>query len=410
MGFFGPVPAEVLQAKYNKLTKRLILVASGNAVGATSGIAFKRETLMGGLKFSFGGWVGPITGEQQPYRHEQSFAIDLPNRVFPSNTVVFVTQNYPDGKTVDIQYFDGETPPSNTSGTSRGPADSGKADQQISALFKEPFQSAASIPTKDPLGPITVDFDRNFLQLTTSGIVSPNQIAWTFNSLQTGYTQVIVTISGGGGSDIIIKKVYEVLVFLPLGPLPPGTKSTGAGSITPTVGGSKTTAGLTLSFLGFVNIGVNLIKKAFPVEAQLLEVDVTPLIPGPVTNINLLNQVRIIARVRAGKATTPITAILRSTGWGEFGSIETINQPWMEDVVIDWPVKMELTASCKLLQAAGYTAPVENCTLRYPLYPRITEPFYIYELYNGQYVGVGVNDGKIQKFGVGNIGLNADLA
>jgi hypothetical protein len=403
------------------------------------------------LKFALNGWVGPITGGQQPFDHTQSFSIDLPNReIFPSNTVIFVTGNHPTGLTVDIEYFDGEPLPGNSGTTSdiSAPSDvaittpasstattgDDSASQQINKLFKVPFQIEASAVIPRPLGAVSINFDHEFLQLTDAAIMIGEKIQWTFNSLQTGTTQIIVVTSGGPiveGAESEVKVTYDVCIFLPtfIGDNihPVYSAPTSATAPTPTPNkpilpdSSKAPSGaddgplpvdnpnrqphLPLSWLGFVNIGIELLKKAYPLGVQLLEVETTPLVPGSVTNPAQLNKLKIVASVRIAKNIASNTAILESTGWGDFGPIETSLAPWEGDVVIDWPVKMDLVESFKLLQGAGFKDPVDAVTLRQPLYPGIVEPFYIYTLHTGQFIGVGVNDGKVERFGTGNMGF-----
>jgi hypothetical protein len=81
MGFFGRIPATELKARYNTVSKQLILFASGEAVRSTSAITFQRQQFVGGLKFALNGWVGPITGGKQqmitPSRFLSSFQIEL---------------------------------------------------------------------------------------------------------------------------------------------------------------------------------------------------------------------------------------------------------------------------------------------------------------------------------------------
>lgn len=59
---------------------------------------------------------------------------------------------------------------------------------------------------------------------------------------------------------------------------------------------------------------------------------------------------------------------------------------------------MGLPDPFKLLQAAGFTSPVDNVTLRQPPYAGIKEPYLTYGLENRQFVSVGVNDWLVQRF------------
>jgi hypothetical protein len=57
---------------------------------------------------------------------------------------------------------------------------------------------------------------------------------------------------------------------------------------------------------------------------------------------------------------------------------------------------MRLPKAIRILRGAGYTAPFENVTLRYPLGPGFTEPLYIFGFDpSDPFVGVGVRTGSI---------------
>jgi hypothetical protein len=74
MGFLQFIPAGKLSAIFTN--GRLGLTAMGDAQQFTSGIEFVPDTqLAGGLKYNLMGWVGPLTGKNQPYQHEQSFEV-----------------------------------------------------------------------------------------------------------------------------------------------------------------------------------------------------------------------------------------------------------------------------------------------------------------------------------------------
>ena len=63
----------------------------------------------------------------------------------------------------------------------------------------------------------------------------------------------------------------------------------------------------------------------------------------------------------------------------------------MEDVVIPWPVPLDLAEAYNLMAAAGYTSPFKNVTLRWPFAdPQPKEPSYIFGIGGGQFIFVGV--------------------
>jgi hypothetical protein len=385
MGFLGLIPATALAAVYNPLTHTLTLSAKGEVRDYTYGINFERvANFVGGLKFQLEGWTGPLREpiSFSPYSHEQEFSILLPSPALPSGTVVIADANHPDGVVVEIHWLgaqpanDSTAPAEALTATASSEAPSIlPGHEQLNVLYKMPFQikEAASVPTG---GTVDIKYDATFLTLQQAGINSGN-IVWTLNSLQTGNTQVVVTITGGI-AQYVMQKVYDVRVFV----------------LDQALAAAPAAPGSILSFLGRVNIAVRLVQDQYP-GAQLYEVEATPPTPQAVTNPNALSQLKVV--FRAGKG----TAIIQSTGWGSFGPVKYIDSPWMEDVVIEWPIKMEATEADSLLKKAGYTGPYGAMTLRHPLYPGVDEPYYIFSMKTGQYVFVGVNDKKVTTNPVG---------
>lgn len=252
-----------------------------------------------------------------------------------------------------------------------------------------------------------MSFDRTFLTLTGASVQHPvsgvpdksaEEIVWTFDSLQMGDTQIKVTVSGGMAQFVTVK-TYNVEIVV-LDATAANGKGNGAKSSTSDAtatgnGKTKTSAGVgvPLSWLGFVNIGVNLIKKSYQ-NVVLLEADATPIDHKPVNSPWGLNHLRVVCRVEDNK-----TAIIKSTGWGEFGPIEYIDAPWLEDADITWPLSPELgmPEAWDILRKAGHKDPVRGCTLRQPVYPGMDQVFYIFEVEN-QFLAVGVKDHKVHRF------------
>jgi hypothetical protein len=218
MGFLGVIPANKLAAVYNVKTKKLTLSAEGVVKGATYGFQFVRNTFFGGLKFTLEAWTGPLTGKDQPYTFQQGFNITLPQPHFESGSLIIVTANHPKGLVVPIHYLGLVN---ETAGLKAAPASEKDADGPVTTaspdttplkvLFKMPFniQANASVPK---MGSVDVTYDKTMLELIDAGI-SDTDIVWTFNSLQTGDTQVVVTTSGGIAT-FIMTKTYDVSIFV----------------------------------------------------------------------------------------------------------------------------------------------------------------------------------------------------
>ncbi|KAF8532916.1 hypothetical protein BDD12DRAFT_867840 [Trichophaea hybrida] len=393
MGFFGLEPADKLAASYEKATQTLTLYAEGTVPNFTSGITFNRAPWMGGLKFTLDGWTGPRGEGSRPYVHDQSFKFDLPSHAFPSGTVTIVTANHPNGKIVQIDWLEQlqqslsddqpkPSPPSNkqlTPDLNPQPLSPGNTEQHIisdpthiTALFKLPFEIQASdeVPRH---GEVDIIFDPQYLVMTTAGI-KDKDIVWTFNSLQTGNTQVIV-ITTGGIATFIKREVYDINIVV----LEPKSSGPQGGAI--------------LSFLGRVNIADRIVTKQYP-DAKLNVVEATlPVGASATTNPLHLSQLRAIFLTGNNG-----TVIIKSTGWGSWGPPEFIKEPLIGSGVVPWPVKMDIVVAVQVMQKAGYTGNFLSCSLRHPLGPSgkpFDEPYYIFQMEDGPAVFVGVNDSSI---------------
>ncbi len=126
-----------------------------------------------------------------------------------------------------------------------------------------------------------------------------------------------------------------------------------------------------LNFVGCVNIAVRIVTEKYP-EAKLYEADGSSS-SGPTTDPLKIDTLRVVFRNENNS-----TVIIKSTEWGEFGEPELIPEPWLEDIVIDWPVEMDLADANKLKEEAGYSEPYATVTLRNPLGPKKSNPYYIF--------------------------------
>lgn len=126
-----------------------------------------------------------------------------------------------------------------------------------------------------------------------------------------------------------------------------------------------------LSFNGRVNIAVRIVTEQYP-EAKLYEADGTAS-GGPTTDPAKIDQLRVVFQ-----NVNNSTVIIKETGYGEFGQPVLIPEPWLEDVVIKWPVDMDLPKANELKEKAGYTNPYGAVTLRNPLGPKIGNPYFIF--------------------------------
>ena len=143
-----------------------------------------------------------------------------------------------------------------------------------------------------------------------------------------------------------------------------------------------------LSFNGCVNIAVRIVTEKYP-QAKLYEADGVAS-GGPTTDPNDIDQLRVVFQNIDNS-----TVIIKTDGWCEYGEPDLIHEPWLEDVVIDWPVDMDLPKATQLKEEAGYTGAFVNVTLRNPMGPTKSNPYFIFGQEDGPYVFVDTVTGEV---------------
>jgi hypothetical protein len=150
-----------------------------------------------------------------------------------------------------------------------------------------------------------------------------------------------------------------------------------------------------LSFVGRVTIAVRIVTEQYP-QAKLYEAQGTAT-GGPTTDPAKIDRMRVVFRNENNT-----TVIIQEIKYGEFGKPELIKQPWLGDVVIQWPIKMDLPEANTLKEKAGYKQPYTRVTLRNPLGPRRTNPFFIFNTPTpGDFIFVDVVTGEVHEVRAG---------
>lgn len=126
-----------------------------------------------------------------------------------------------------------------------------------------------------------------------------------------------------------------------------------------------------LSFNGRVNIAVRIVTGQYP-QAKLYEADGIAT-KGPTRDPAQIDRMRVVFW-----NVDNTTVIIKETGYGEFGPPILIKEPWVEDIIIQWPVGMDLDKANQLKEQAGYTQPYGAVTLRNPLGPVKSNPCFIF--------------------------------
>lgn len=126
----------------------------------------------------------------------------------------------------------------------------------------------------------------------------------------------------------------------------------------------------TVNFLSMLNEANAIVQQQFP-GAQFYEADYS---------IQQPDTWRFVFNVPPNAShNINTTAIVLNIG-GQFSPVQHIDQPWLEDRVIPLPVLLSLNEAEALAQMAGFTGEIAAITLRWPLYPGVNEPEYIFAI------------------------------
>jgi hypothetical protein len=153
-----------------------------------------------------------------------------------------------------------------------------------------------------------------------------------------------------------------------------------------------------MTFLDILNEAYKKVLAAYP-NAQFYEADGYPDSSGG-TKSDDVQTWRFVYNIPPGSKECPDvpynTTVMLRYDKGSWGKLDHICEPWLEDVVIPLPIKMDLIEAIILMSKAGYTDPFTSVTLRWPLYPGVNEPYYIFGMPSkGVWVFVGVYDKKV---------------
>jgi hypothetical protein len=122
-------------------------------------------------------------------------------------------------------------------------------------------------------------------------------------------------------------------------------------------------------------------------EAVLLES--YPILSSTVTDLPDRVALRAVLRVTGG------TVVSEQTDPWTNPQIDFRAVPWMGDMDLPWPVAMNLEEAESALREAGFGSEYKTVTLRRPVYPGMTEPYFIFGTPNQGFVFVGTVTRKV---------------
>lgn len=408
MGFLGLVPVDQVEAFYDPPKQTLTLSAKGTAPEYTYDFDFRRVPWMGGLKFELFAWTGPLSGRPQPYEHEQKFTIPNLRLVDPGNKVIVVALNHPSGLFEEIRWggLAGLHPPHDdekaaaaphaqhdegSHATQGHPIDGGEAPPiPLTVLFREPFDIKQSIPTAIGSSMSTA-FSTNALMMVNAR-TAHGELSWTFNSLETGPTQIIIYRSEGT-AQVIKQVVYNVNVVVLDNALVAAQARSAAGLAKPIGADADGLLGL----LGRVFLAVRLLREHYALpRAALLRVKAKPSrLVYPITTPHLLSQLECTFNTGDGRH-----AVVRSSGWDHWGSPvfgpgELVGAGYID---VEHGGLVSITDAVVAMRQKAIQLAFWNCTLERPVIAPgqlRDEPYYVFHMVDGSYVWVGAKDKDI---------------
>jgi hypothetical protein len=173
---------------------------------------------------------------------------------------------------------------------------------------------------------------------------------------------------------------WEILAWQPM---------SGAGSVTYQLSNSqpinllRARADAAPSFLERVRTGFGIISNSYP-DAVLFAVDTGH--SAATTNPNDISHLFIACRVNGATNTATIT----STNALAFDPVQFVGHPMMGTCDLPWPITMDVMQAAILLEQAGYTGTFTSFAYRWPLYPGLNEPYYIFTMSTGPSILVGI--------------------
>lgn len=169
--------------------------------------------------------------------------------------------------------------------------------------------------------------------------------------------------------------------------------STSAPTVSRVLTGSETLRFLraraveTPGFNGRVDRIVRAVRDQWP-EAVLLEASSIPstLVETYPDEVAL----RVVLQVDGG------TVVVDETDWTQPVSPVFRPQPWLGSARLPWPVALDELEAEALYRAAGHGPGFGAVTLRQPVYPGMTEPYFIFRTPEGPFIFVGTVTRKLK--------------
>lgn len=221
------------------------------------------------------------------------------------------------------------------------------------------------VPSGDPEVRLTVESDAAGARVTAATPATSVRVVWEASPTLTPPSWSVVAVE----SDVSGRATWSRLA------------EGGAGS-----GFLRVRAHDTPGFNARLDQVIRRVRVVHP-DAVLLES--SPVLSGWVTGWPEASPLRAVLRVAGGTVVAE-----QGDPWGD-PSISFRAAPWLGDMDLPWPVAMNLEEAESELREAGYGSEYKTLTLRQPVYPGMTEPYFIFGTPSHGFVFVGTTTRKV---------------
>ena len=382
-GLLIDVPADEVAAWYDQQTHQLNLRAVGKVGPNIVDIHFERRPSADVLHYALvGRHVFGIPDPIEPYKVVDHIPMGPPL----VDHLFIATANFPQGIICYIEMIastsKGDLAPKGlaVSDASGGLKMLPISDDDINVLKDTEFKIVFPSHTEHH-GSVSMTYDDHFVQLVDAGIRGPN-IEWKFKALALTIpksTTIALYVVPNGGLPSIYRVTYNVYIaeVIPQG----GLKQVASNEIE--------------SFLAFVKVGIDEVKRAYP-DAQLYRVTAKPSASIQVNDPKLLTKLTLECDIGDEKLT-----IQESISWGVWTNPKVIVKTLGDVVPFPWKDSlMSIEKADQLMKDAGWKTDYTAVKLENFISPTLpNQPYYVFEmvqLWGGpSLIFVGTNDGEV---------------
>ncbi len=220
-------------------------------------------------------------------------------------------------------------------------------------------------PTRDPVVALAIASDASETRLLATTPATTVRLVWETSPTLDPPSWNVVSVQ----TDLAARATWSLAVDW----------GTGAGFL-------RARAHDTPGFNARLDQVIRVVRATYP-DAVLLEA--SPRLQGTVTGLPDSAGLRAVFRAAGGTVTGE-----QADPWGA-PAMSFRAAPWMGSANLPWPVDMDLEEAESALRAAGFGQDYKTVVLRQPVYPGMTEPYFIFGTPLHGFVFVGTSTRRV---------------